>query len=342
MITPPIMTDTTTLTTTITPTATATITPTSTITPPVAGLPPTLIFISELRIIQLCQGAYTTQRTLVNYGNLPVTDGAMVWEVIEGAELVETVDIGSDSLEAAMAGAGGAATVNVADVGDAPYYGGFANFQSISVKQKVKLDVKVKVKDAWWDQEDGAEIKVRLSVKNKLKLKHEFEIEQDFKLKGRIEHDDDDDDDGSHRDAGQIITIVKQGAEWVTLTGPAHLFGHNTLLVNGHLVKINPCTGLPPTLPPGSNVNVIAILLPDGTFSAINITIINVNIVNVNFDSGVPTGGDSDDGDDDGGGGGGGDGGGSKGGGGRSGDHDRGHGNDSDGFDEDNPGKSHR
>lgn len=340
------------------PTGEPTGTPTPYPTPMGGG--PTLIFINNIRITQICQGAYVAQRTLVNYGNVPVTNAALVWEVIEGAEFVDTVALDSDSLEAAYEDA------QVASIGSTAPTSvntslsitnntvatptNYANFSQISVEQKVKLDLKVKVKDSWWHQPDGTKVKVKLSIKNKIEISNYYDTDHDD---GDQDHDygndqgDDDDNDNHYDDdyhhfypsgPSQIITIVKQGAQWVTLNGAAHPYGNQTLLVDGRIVVLNNCTGLPPRLVPGAKVQIIGWLLPDGTFMAINITIINVNIITVNFDSGVPvappsSGGDDDD--DDGGGG-------SGGSGGRGGDHDRGHGNDADGHDEDNPGKSHR
>jgi uncharacterized membrane protein YgcG len=272
---------------------------------------PTIIFQSQLIVAQLCQGSYLTQQTLVNVSNSPIDDAALVWEVIEGADLVDQVNIVSpmlaqvpaddDADEAAVSTSTADSTTDDA----ASITNNFANFNQISAQQKIDLDIKVKVKDSWWHEPDGTEIKVKLSVKTKLEIELEHE-----------EEDDDDDDGpghghGHHHGPSQVVTIVKQGVKWVTLTGFAHPYGNQTLLVNGHVIAINNCTGLPPQLPIGSNVEIIGIILPNGTFTAINITIININIFTGNFNSGVPSGGGDDN--DDGGSGGGGGGGGSKG-----------------------------
>jgi uncharacterized membrane protein YgcG len=262
---------------TVTATVVATTTPQPTVTStvvisgtPVVIIPgqfPTLIFVNHLQLISLCQGFYITQQTLVNYGQAPVTNGALDWEVIEGDDLVDQVIFNSPDLEGNDDD--DATPTGVTD--DAPIPSE-SYFQPIPAGQKVKVDIKVKVKDNWWKQENGTEIKVKISIKGK-----------------GAPH-------ASHHH--QIVTIVKQGAQWVTLKGFAHVHGNNTLLVDGNTVTINSCTGLPPTLPPGAQVEIIGILQPDGTFIAINIIVININIV-IDMDSGVPTGGSS--GDDDGG-----------------------------------------
>lgn len=352
-----------TITTTVTPDGAATPEPSSTtepegapnIAPPNTSL--TLLFRSELRIAHLCQGAYVTQRTLVNYSDAPIDAAALVWEVTEGSELVNEVNISSPVFEepsaengagsnAAVASSPQETTVAPIPVTDASIKS-FANFGQIAAQEELNLDVKIKVNDAWWQQPDGTQIKVKLFIKNKIILANEGDNNDGDDLdRGHGNDSDSHDEDNPGQAHGpdddrlnhsHIITIIKQGSEWVTLSGPAHYYDPQTLLIDGHIVAINSCTGLPPQLPPGAQVQIVGALLPNGTFIAINITVIDVNIINVNFNSGMPvapSGGGDDDGDSGSSGGGGG--------GGRSDDHDRGHGNDSDGFDEDNPGKSHR
>lgn len=310
---------------TVTPTAvitgTPTVTPTAIITgtpgvPPIAGLPP-LIFIGTVHVPRLCAGVYTTQSTLVNIGDASIKNAALAWEVIEGAELVDTVGFDSASLIPVVdTNAGTGTDPAVVAVTTKPLVGA-VDFRPISIEQDVKLDIKVKVKDDWWKHESKTRIKIKLSVKNKVELQPR-------------PHDD------TH---SQIITIVRQDARWVTLAGFPHNFGENKMLVDGRIVVVNNCTGLPTNWPSGSKIEVVGWLQPDGTFIAIHIIVVNITIINGDFDSGVPSpGGDSDDGGDgDGGDGGGGDGGG--GGRGRGGDHNRGHGNDPGHHDPDNPGK---
>jgi hypothetical protein len=300
--------------------------------------PPTLIFVTNLVSVQLCQGTYTAQRTLVNYGDQPVTDAALVWNVIEGATFVDNVSISSpglpetsDEIQATTPDSAEDSLVSDEEI----VQSGYVNFNPVSVEQDVNLDVNVKVNDAWWEQPDGTEIKVELAVINQVAylINDGYEYRDHNRGHGNDPDGFDEDNPGrSHRhhsdsSTSQIITIVKQGAQWITLTGPAHPDGQQTLLVDGTVVVINGCTGLPPTLPAGANVQVIGLLQPDGTFIAINITIININITDGDFNSGVPLPGhdDDDDGNDGGGGG-------------HGGDHDRGHGNDDDHHDEDNPG----
>jgi uncharacterized membrane protein YgcG len=286
-----------TVVTTPTVTATTTITPQPTVTSTVfvSGTPvyppmgqiPSLIFITNLHLVSLCQGSYLTQRTLVNYSQTTLTNAALGWEVIEGPDLVDQVTLVSPEIE--VNNNNGSATGAVSNT-QVNYE---SLFNPIPAGQKVKVDIKVKVKDNWWKQENGTQIKVKVSIKSK----------------GGIP---------GPSNPHQIITIVKQGSQWVTLKGIAHFQGNQGLLIDGHIINFNNCTGFPPTLPAGAQVEVIGILQPDGTFVAINITIINITVIVGDFDSGVPTGGDSDnDGGSNGGGGGskGGNKGGSKGGG---------------------------
>ncbi len=285
-----------TVTAELTPTVTATVTPTTSFT---GGLP-TLIFRTDLRVARLCQGVYTARRTLVNYGALPVTNASLVWEVVEGAELVDEVDINApeliqvvneDVVSPTNALSDSTVAASLVSVTDDPLatYSNYANFSHIAVEQDVNLDVKVKVNDVWWEQPDGTEIKVRLSIRREI---------DDYRDHNRGHGNDPDgyDEDnpgnsyrGDDDDAyGQIVTIVKQGAQWITLTGYAHDYGDQSWLVDGHVVTINDCTGLPLTFLPGSPVEVIGLLQPDGTFVAINIIIINTDVTIVVFDSGVP------------------------------------------------------
>jgi|GEM_PF-2194205 len=280
-----------------TPTVIASGTPTATVTgtpalPPVAGLPP-LVFIGHFHLPRVCAGVYTTQSTLVNVGSEPVDNAALAWEVIEGADLVDTVGFSSANLVSGVddddddddAGIDPAAVAVTSN----PLIGA-VDFQPISVEQKVKLDVKVKVKDDWWKHEGETKIKVKLSIKNKFDLQPH----------------------PGHNQYSQIITIVRQDAQWVSLVGFPHNFGENRMLVNGRIVVVNGCTGLPANWPPGSKIQVVGWLQPDGTFIAINIIIVNINIITGDFNSGVPLPGhDNDDGGSSGGGGGGSRGGGS-------------------------------
>jgi uncharacterized membrane protein YgcG len=299
------------------PTASITVTtsPTASVTAVPSGTPgtpmPTNIFVlqfqSNIQIATLCQGAYVSQQTLVNVGDTPINDAGLVWEVVEGADLIEGVNIVSPSLLPVSTNNSGTVTPSSspgAISSTSIVNTSFVNFNSIPVQEEVKLDVKVKVNSKWWDKPDGTKIKVKLSVKSKIEIEHDFD------------DDDDDDNHGQGHGHNRIITIVKQGAQWITLSGVAHQHGDHQLLVDGTVVAINNCTGLPPQLTPGSNVKIIGILQPNGTFIAINIIIINVNVFTGDFDSGVPTGGDGGNDNDDGGsgGGGGGDGGSKKGG----------------------------
>jgi uncharacterized membrane protein YgcG len=285
----------------VTPTVAATATPTT----PLTGGLPTLIFSSDLYVARLCQGVYTARRTLVNYGASPIADASLVWEVVEGAELIDGVAINSPELiqvvnenvvtpTNSVPDSTVAASLVSATNDPLATYSNYANFSHIAVGQDVKLDVKVKVKDAWWKQPDGTKIKVKLSIRRKIDDYRDHNrghgndpdgYDEDNPGHSRRRHDDD--------AYGQIVTIVKQGARWVTLTGYAHDYGDQTWLVDGHIVTINDCTGLPLTLLPGSPVEVIGLLRPDGTFVAINIIIINTDVTIVIFDSGVPQPGGS-------------------------------------------------
>ncbi len=213
----PTFTPTSTPTPTLTPTPTPTLTPTPT---PEPDTPPTLIFLTDLYVAQLCQATYIAQRTLVNYGDSSVTNAALVWDVIEGGAFVDTVNINSPNLAETLD-----ETENTASDSASPpaqetslvsnevmVQSGYANFSQLSVEQKVKLDVKVKVKDTWWKQPNGAKIKVKLAVKNKIKYRNDHK--------------------NSDQSSSQIITIIKQGAQWITLTGPAHPYEEQSLLVD--------------------------------------------------------------------------------------------------------------
>ena len=286
---------------------------------------PTLIFIGGgLGGVTLCQGSYGTQATLVNYGNLPVTNAGLVWEVIEGAELVDNMNIVSPVLisddttpvvdtDAVALPDSQAMAVDIADV---PYLGSHAFFDSsISVEQEVKLDVKVKVKDNWWQQESGTKIKVKLSVTNNIEIDNSDDYQDHDRGHGNDPDGFDEDNPGrgrGHHHPSQIITIVKQDAQWINLGGIAQPHGDNSWLVDGVVVTTNECTGWPLNFIPGANVQVIGFLQPDGTFVAINIIIVDVNVTVINFDSGVPMPSSDDGGGDGNGGGGGGKKGGSK------------------------------
>jgi hypothetical protein len=340
---------------TVEPTGEPTIEPTSEPTtepgtPPVEL--PTLIFLTNLASAQLCQGAYTTQETLVNYGNQPVTDAALAWNVIEGGTFVNDVNISSPGVPETSGETGDATPVSAGDsfvLDEEIVQSGYVNFNPVSVEQDVNLDVKVKVNDAWWEQPDGTEIKVKLSVTNRVVYSNNDDYEYSDYNRGHGNDPDGFDEDNPgrsrrhHSDSStsQIITIVKQSAQWVIVTGPAHSYDDQSFLVDGTIVTIDVCSEAPPTLPPGANVQVIGLLQPDGTLVVISMSIISINnsnnIITGDFKSGVPmpgkdndSGGDSDN---DGGGGGGG---------GHDGDHNRGHGNDDDGHDEDNPGHGGR
>ena len=265
---------------TVEPTGEATADPTGE--PPTGTpTPPTLIFVNNIIIAQLCQGAYTTQSTLVNIGSAPINNAALVWEVIEGAELVDTVGFNSASLIPAVNNNAATETDPAAVAAMSHPLVGAVDFQPISVSQDIKLDIKVKIKEDWWKQKHKTEIKIKLSVKNKINIHP------------RHGH--------GHTGHSQIITIVRQDAQWVTLTGFPHNFGENKMLVDGHVVVVNDCTGLPANWPPGSNIQVVGWLQPDGTFIAINIIVINIDIITGDFDSGVPLPGGGGSGGSDGG-----------------------------------------
>jgi len=293
-ITPTVtMTGTTTMTGSLTITDTPTITST-----PVATDPVTLVFQSGLSGVKLCQGAYSSQAVLVNYGSTPIVDAGLVWEVIEGDELVEDVTFASEALDEEVDDeAVDSATLVSTNETTTPTD---TSLDEIEAGEEVSLDVNVAVSNTWWSQPDGTEIKVQLGV------------------------------EGS--DSNQIVTIVKQGQEWVTLGGMAYPYGEDALLIDGNIVVIDDCTGLPEDWPSESGVQVVGILLEDGTFMAITIIVMDGDLIIINFDSG--RGEETTDVSAGSGGSGGSTGG--------SGDHDRGHGNDADGYDEDNPGNSKR
>lgn len=307
------------------PTADASETPET----PAPDMPP-LVFIGNPQVPVLCQGVYATQSTLVNFGSIPIDDASLVWQVIEGAEWVDGViptspdlDNPDDSDEDAsnqdddsQGDNSNEASDENTDVDpslivistDPLIVGSYTNFLPVPVEQKIKLDVKVKVKDNWWGAKKGSKIKVKLSIDQK------FGDNSRFKYKYKAHY--------KTRGPGQIITIVKQDAKWKNLRGVAHPLGNQKYRVDGVTVVTNSCTGLPLTLPAGAFVNVIGWLQPNGTFLAINMNVVNITIINGDFNSGVPLpNGDDDDDDGDGGsgGGGGGGGGGGKGGGGKGG-----------------------
>lgn len=338
-------------TTPTTPVPTTSATPEPSSKPNLGKLPP-IIIVGQLPDITLCKGAYVTHSKLANYSSAPVANAALVWEVIEGSEFVKKVDIISDKLELRPTpDAENVAPTPLPVVGqpsEQPIY--FANMNSISIDQEVDLDINVDVNDGWWDQPDGTIIKVRVSIENRIEISNDDEYWDHDRGHGNDPdgYDEDNpgqgqksDNDDNSSTRSQIITIVKQGAKWVTLEGFIHEYGEHTYLVDGNIIIINECTGLPVKFIPGSKVKLIGWLQPNGTFIAIKIIVITVTINTGDFDSGVPfpvdDGGDNDD-DGDGGGGG-------KGGGkgkGDDGDHDRGHGNDPDHHDEDNPGKGRK
>jgi len=290
--------------------------------PPVVVLP-SLIFVNNLHVPDLCAGVYTTQSTLVNYGTVPISEAALVWEVIEGAEFVNTVTLSSNSFvqtvvtdEAITVDSTTNTAVNVSTTADTSNttvsissttsisQSNYGNLNQIAIDQAVNLDVAVDVSQTWWEQPDGTEIKVQLSVANSVEIAQVgyFEASGDHNRGHGNDPDGFDEDNPGrghrgphhgHPSHSQIITIVKQGGQWVTLTGFAHYYGSQTILVDGHIIALTECTSLPLILSPGSSVQVTGILLPNGTFLAINVTIVDVNIIFVNFDSGVPTSGGS-------------------------------------------------
>lgn len=299
----PVVTDTPTATATPDAEETPTSTPEPTVTPVMSDTVstwPLLIFVSDLSLPSLCGGVYSTQQVLVNYSDQPIDQAALVWEVIEGADLVDDIAIGSDTLieieddaeTVAVNLSEAAAPENDDDLN-------YASFDTIAANQEVKLDVKVKVKEKWWKNEGETKIKVKLSVANRI----ETEIEQEVEF-----------DDRHISNHSQIITIVRQDAQWVTLRGFLHHYHGQTYLVDGNVVTIGDCTAFPENLPLGAFVEIVGLLQPDGTFIAINI-IVDVNIIVIgDFDSGVPVGSGDDDGGSQGGGSQGGSHGGSKGG----------------------------
>ncbi|MCB0163766.1 MAG: hypothetical protein KDI79_06045 [Anaerolineae bacterium] len=350
-ITPPV-----TGTPTITSTAVSTTTPTTPVpspsgTPHFPGGPgtgnlPPIIIVNKFPNINLCNGAYVTHSTLVNYSSAPAANAALVWEVIEGTEFVTKVDIISDKLDPPPTLQAKNIVPTPVPAGDQaphrPIY--FANMNAISVDQEVDLDINVDVGDSWWDQPDGTIIKVRIWIENRIEISDGEDYWDhnrghgndpdgyDEDNPGQGHASDNNDDLSTH---SQIITIVKQGAKWVSLEGFIQEYGEQTYLIDGNIIIINECTSLPVNFIPGSKVKIIGWRQPDGTFIAINIIVINITIITGDFDNGVhvPINNGGNDDDDDGGGG--------SGGGGKAkgGDHDRGHGNDPDGHDEDNPGK---
>lgn len=233
-----------------------TATPTLTSTPIVTD-PVTVIFQNELTVVQLCQGIYSTQTTLVNYGSQPVSNADLVWEVIEGEDLLETIDLvpaGSN-----QDGAGNTGSTTLVSTNQT-LASNFTGLGAIAAGQNTKIDIKVKVKDKWWKQSNGTEVKIKLKVKSK---------------------------HGGTSNSNQIITVVRQGGEWVTLTGFAHPYDDGSLLIDGNIVVINNCTQLPTDLPSGSGVEVIGILQDDGTFIAVAIIIVDIDIIIVDFESGT-------------------------------------------------------
>ena len=313
------------------PTAEPTGEPTAEPTAEPTGEPhPIIIFISNLNIITLCQGAYTAQSTFVNIGHTPVPDAALVWEIIEGAEFVEGINVNSNNLEATP---GNALTLESGEGNAVAIQPNFVNLGEIAAGQEVDFDLDVNVGDSWWEQPEGTEIRVRISIENRIEITLEDDEPGDRNRGHGNDPDGYDEDNpgrgrGNHRHRNnssysQVITIIREGSQWIDLTGPAHHWGDQSLLINGNVVVINECTGLPPAMPPGANVHVIGHLLPDGTFIAINITVINITIINGEFESGVPQPGGSRGGGSEhhggGGGGGGSRGGGSRGGGSRGG-----------------------
>jgi hypothetical protein len=162
-------------------------------------LPP-LVLVPVINLPTVCQGVYVSQQTLVNYSNLPVDNSSLVWEVIEGAEMIDSVGLDSPILVAANAETGDdqtAATTEVVPVSDQTVvnYIDYADFQPVAANQQVKLDVKVKVKDNWWNSSSETKIKVKVSIKNKLPYKNKLDFKLHYKSKGH----------GGH---SQIITIV--------------------------------------------------------------------------------------------------------------------------------------
>ena len=261
---------------------------------------PPLVFVGNFGLPILCQGSYSTQSTLVNNGNFPINDSSLVWQVIEGADFVNNVDIIGNDVDNENEDNQGDdnSDQDNDDQDDTPAYvvlssdplivGNFVNFATVPIKQKVKLDVKVKVNEHWWKAKGGTEIKVKLKVDQKFgdHSKFKYKYEYKTKIKGYA--------------PSQIFTIVKQDADWIDLSGVAYPQDDGSFLVDGVKVVTNDCTGLPLTFPPGAQVYVVGWLQPNGTFMAVNINIVNITIINGDFNSGVPVGGGSSD-DDDGG-----------------------------------------
>ena len=125
--------------------------------------PPTIIFIGGLGGMSLCQGSYGTRTTIVNYGNLPINDAALVWEVIEGGDFIDNVNILLPGLAQAnndnvVVDPNSVAVVDDV-VGAPPILTDFVTFDDpISIKKDVKLDVMVKVKDNWCQQKSVSKI----------------------------------------------------------------------------------------------------------------------------------------------------------------------------------------
>lgn len=247
---------------------------------------PPLMFVGNFGLPVLCQGSYSAQSTLVNNSNLPIDDASLVWQVIEGSDFVDSVNIIGDDVD----------YNNDDDQGNTPSYiilsndplvvGNFVNFAAVPVQQKVKLDVKVKVNEHWWKAKSGTKIKVMLKVDQKFDDHGKFK--DNYKYKAKIK---------GHA-PGQIFTIVKQDANWIDLSGVAYPQDDGSILVDGIQVVTNDCTGLPPVFTPGVEVYVVGWLQPNGTFMAVNINIVNITIINGDFNSGVPANDDSSDDDD--------------------------------------------
>lgn len=218
---------------------------------------PALIFQQvTVNVSNLCRGAYVTQSVLINRGPASVTEATLRWQVIQGAQFVNRVNLSGPGLV-------------VRDT--------TASLNSIALEQALALDVQIEVNQSWWTQPDGTQIQVKLAVGQSVEPLQ-----------------------------NQTLTVIKQGGQWVTLTGLAYQFGAQTLLVDGKTVLINECTALPPALPPDSGVQIIGILQPNGSFIAINITIVNIETIikpphNPPFSGGGDRGGGGDDDDDDGG-----------------------------------------
>lgn len=299
-------------------------------------VPGPIQFEPVLEPIYLCRGAYIVRRTLVNQGGSPLEDGYLRWTVIQGADLVREIRISSTSFVpvAYSTPEPGESTeldaaVTITSTG---LITGVARLISIQIEQEINLDIEVEVSDLWWEQPDGAEIRLWLG------LGREFYRDAN---RGHGNDPDrcDEDNPGNGRrcddqlwgSPGQIITIVKQGSNWVILDGLVQPFEEGKLLIDGTVVTLTECSKLPPSFIPGSRVRLIGFIQPDGALVVINLILVDINIVNPDPDVNVTNPPADNNGD-----------GGRGRGRGRSGDHDRGHGNDPDRFDEDNPGKSKR